>query len=65
MFQDMMNGAGSSTSTTTIRLGNGGRVQITRTVRGAGDGSSRTVRGAADGSGDGVQCPLCNVKYSK
>merc|ERR1711915_892624 len=65
MFQDMMNGAGSTTSTTTIHLGDGGRVQITRTVRGAGDGSSRTVRGAADGSVDGVQCPLCNVKYSK
>eukprot|EP00092_Neocalanus_flemingeri_P019235 GFUD01020837.1.p1 GENE.GFUD01020837.1~~GFUD01020837.1.p1 ORF type:complete len:270 (+),score=58.08 GFUD01020837.1:246-1055(+) len=68
VFDDLMNGHGSSTSTTTYQFGDGGRVQITRTVRGrpgnvqsGGPGS----RGDADGAEDGVQCPLCDIKYPK
>lgn len=63
MFQDLMNGAGSSSSTTTYQFGDGGRVQVTRTVRGGGGGPGR--RGDADGAEDGVQCPLCDDKFPK
>jgi len=62
VFQDLMSNGGSS-STTTYQFGDGGRVQITRTVRGGGGGPDR--RGVADGAEDGVQCPLCDVKFPK
>lgn len=72
VFDDLMNGQGSTTSTTTYRFGDGGRVQITRTVRGGGGGHDSVrgagqggARGVADGAEDGVQCPICDVKYPK
>lgn len=68
VFDDLMNGHGSSTSTTTYQFGDGGRVQITRTVRGGPGnvrGQGQGSRGDADGAEDGVQCPLCDIKYPK
>jgi len=62
VFQNMMSNGGA-TSTTTYQFGNGGRVQITRTVRGRGGVPER--RGEADGAEDGVQCPLCDDKFPK
>jgi len=68
VFDDLLTGQGSSTSTTTYQFGDGGRVQVTRTVRG-GAGNVRSgvsgSRGVADGAEEGVQCPLCNNKYPK
>ena len=50
-------GSSGGGTTTTFTFGEGGRVHMTRVVRGG--------RGEPDGAEDGVQCPICDNLYPK
>ena len=70
VFDDlMMNGQGSSRTTTTFTFGDGNRVRMTRVVRGGpeggGGGQREDQRGQPDGREDGIQCPICDNYFPK